>query len=684
MVAIIRSFAHLKKVWKALVFVVILAGMLGIPAAPVGAYDETDPTNGTADQDYVASIVTDEMKGATGSDPRHMAVIGAALFFSSYGDDIGNELFMTLPPYTDEILVADVVPGTGGSYPENLTVHGNSLFFTADDGVHGRELWVSEPPFNSARMVADINPGRESSNPHQLTSLGTAMFFAADDGSHGIELWKTQDPFNTAELADDIFPGGPGSKPDDLTLIGWDLFFAATKGSYRELWKIGPPYTNATQVSKINSSGSANPMELTPIGGTLFFTAVDPNWGTIMFLTESPYTPESTRPLNNFDVCVDFNPDELSKDEFAPYCWQGSSPYDLYAIGDTLFFTANIGTIGFEPWKTQPPYEPTTTNRVADVNDVTSLVMTPQAIAARSSFAKNKISIGTTLFFSAFKPNDGYELWRSEAPWTDDTTFEITDMNPHAGSSDPQDLTVAFNTLFFTAVDPKYGREIWYTEPPYTTPILLQDIRRGAGSSNPGDLTSMGELLFFNATNSTDGSELWKALTGWWLPNTGFAPGVVTPLKPQPAEKAYDDTGQMQLEFPRLGVKTSIVGVPALNDGWDLSWLGNQAGYLEGTAFPTWAGNTVLTGHAYLPNGYPGPFAQIESLRYGDRVVVEAWGQKYVYEVRSTKQVSPQDVDVFQHEDNAWLTLITCKGWDEKTNQYRTRIVVRAVQVAIE
>ncbi len=679
---IVNPFKRLGRFWKALVFVMVLAGMLA-PAAPVGAYSSPDPATGTDESDFAASTVTDLFPGKTGSNPQNLTVIGAAVFFSAAGDNTGFELWMSLPPYTDEILVADVNFGDDSSFPENFVVHGDSLFFTAEDDEHGRELWVSEPPFNSARLVADINPGRDSSNPHQLTPLGNDLFFAADDGSHGIELWKTQSPFNTAQMVADIFVGGPSSNPDNLTTIGWNLFYAATNSYHRELWMSSPPYTSAQQVSKINSSGAANPQELTPVDGKLFFTAADPNWGTAMFLTESPFTPESTRPLNDFDVCVNFDPDELEMDEFAPYCWQGSSPYDLYAIGDTLFFTANIGLIGFEPWKTLPPYDPTTTNRVADVNDVTNNSGSSLAIAEKSSFAKNKTSIGSILFFSAYKPVDGYELWRSEPPYNDDTTFQVADVNSGPGTSDPMQLTPAGRTLFFTAIDPDYGREVWLSQAPYTSAQLLQDIWPGPKSSDPNDLVNLGDLLFFNATNRDDGAELWKVLTGWWLPNTGFAPGVVTPLQPQPAAKAYQATN-LQLSFPRLGVQVPIVGVPALDAGWDLAWLDNKAGYLEGTAFPTWTGNTVLTGHAYLQNGYPGPFAQLENLRYGDSVVVEAWGQRYVYQVRSNEQVSPQDMSVFQHEDLDWLTLITCKGWDEATNQYESRIVVRAVRVGVE
>jgi len=45
--------------------------------------------------------------------------------------------------------------------------------------------------------------------------------------------------------------------------------------------------------------------------------------------------------------------------------------------------------------------------------------------------------------------------------------------------------------------------------------------------------------------------------------------------------------------------------------------------------------------------------------------------------------VELNDVSIFKHEEKAWLTLVTCKEYDEKTNTYKKRVVVRAVLVNI-
>ncbi|MGD0610469.1 MAG: sortase [Anaerolineales bacterium] len=168
------------------------------------------------------------------------------------------------------------------------------------------------------------------------------------------------------------------------------------------------------------------------------------------------------------------------------------------------------------------------------------------------------------------------------------------------------------------------------------------------------------------------------------MPNTGFAPGVQSILPVQSPDKAYDSNVGMWLEIPALNLKMSIVGVPESGGSWDVSWLGDQAGYLEGTAFPTWSGNSVLTGHVYRADGLPGPFVNLKTLSWGDLVIVHYAGQQYIYEVRTNEVISPTDASIFSHKDYPWLTLLTCKDYNAQTNSYAHRVAVGAVLVQIE
>jgi len=164
------------------------------------------------------------------------------------------------------------------------------------------------------------------------------------------------------------------------------------------------------------------------------------------------------------------------------------------------------------------------------------------------------------------------------------------------------------------------------------------------------------------------------------LPDTGFAPDRITPLH---GPNHLMDLGDLRLEIPALGIGIPITGVPAGPEGWDLTWLAGQAGYLEGTAYPTHSGNSALTAHVTLPNGRPGPFARLGDLRWGDRVVVHAYGKQYVYEVRSVVRVNGGDLRPLGHKDQAWLTLITCRTYDEAAGRYLHRLVVQAVLVDV-
>ena len=170
------------------------------------------------------------------------------------------------------------------------------------------------------------------------------------------------------------------------------------------------------------------------------------------------------------------------------------------------------------------------------------------------------------------------------------------------------------------------------------------------------------------------------------LPATGFPMGQVTQLAPQPAAKTYQSYNDLILDIPSLGIKTSIVGIPQTSDGWDVSWLGNSVGWLAGSAFPTWPGNTVLTGHIWNADNTPGIFADIKDLKYGDRFSIQAYGRIYVYEVRENTWLwgSSNAAKVFRHEDYDWVTLLTCEGYNPLTGKYSFRRMVRAVLVEVK
>ncbi len=168
------------------------------------------------------------------------------------------------------------------------------------------------------------------------------------------------------------------------------------------------------------------------------------------------------------------------------------------------------------------------------------------------------------------------------------------------------------------------------------------------------------------------------------LPKTGFRHGTVTSLPKQPLSQAYTKT-ELTLEIPKLGLETPIVGVPQNETGWDVTWLNDSAGWLNGTAFPTWNGNTVLTGHVWNSFNQPGVFSRINTLAYGDQVQIHAWGLTYTYEVRESLLVTEKNVaTVLRPEEYDWLTLLTCEFYNPFTGDYLFRRAVKAVLIDIQ
>lgn len=214
----------------------------------------------------------------------------------------------------------------------------------------------------------------------------------------------------------------------------------------------------------------------------------------------------------------------------------------------------------------------------------------------------------------------------------------------------------------------------------------------------PGTYTNTGRIKNYaggqGGTNHSQGSTTWNlhtqdtAQAAWIsatrLAETGFAPGIITKLPEQPIDSGYVSMPDLRLEIPTLGVNLPVIGIPNTPKGWDLTWLSNQAGYLQGTTPPSVVGNTVLTGHVYLADGTPGPFINLGKLRWGQTIILHADGYRYTYQVRENQTVSPTNFTVFREDGYAWLTLITCKDYSAVAKSYRYRVAVRAVLLKVE
>jgi uncharacterized repeat protein (TIGR01451 family) len=224
-----------------------------------------------------------------------------------------------------------------------------------------------------------------------------------------------------------------------------------------------------------------------------------------------------------------------------------------------------------------------------------------------------RASIGETVTFTLVVTNNG----NSPAP-----NVVVTDVLPSI--FDVTNVLVSGNVPLGTVVNvtPPIGTGT----APYTVDVTLGgdlgvsdivtiEIVTEVNDSGDSPVNNTATLTTSAQTDIVSNNTDSVAITVWnlrnsSLPDTGFAKGVQTILREQPADLRYSATDVM-LEIPSLRVNIPIVGVPKKNGTWNVSWLGNQAGWLEGSAFPSWNGNSLLTGHVYLASGLPGPFVDL-------------------------------------------------------------------------
>lgn len=147
------------------------------------------------------------------------------------------------------------------------------------------------------------------------------------------------------------------------------------------------------------------------------------------------------------------------------------------------------------------------------------------------------------------------------------------------------------------------------------------------------------------------------------------------------AAPAITQIPNTKLIIPRLAMEADMIEAPIVAQQWDVSRLTDEVAHLERTAYPGEPGNAVLAGHVTIPDAGWGPFKDLESLQMGDRIFFEDGEQVYTYEVTDRLFVEPTDVWVAYPTDDSRLTLITCAGWSDETEEYTERIVVIAMLV---
>ena len=280
-------------------------------------------------------MVKDINEGANSSYPRYLTALGSKLYFQASDGVNGETLWVSDGTSAGTIMAKEIRSGSSPAIPSGLIVMGSKLYFGADNGVNGYELWVSDGSSAGTLMVKDIRIGSSSSELTHLTVLGSKLYFRANDGINGSELWVSDGSAGGTFLLKNIYAGSSlsgypnSSAPYEFTVAGSKLYFRADDGIHgAELWVSDGTEAGTRQIADISSSlFGSSPSSLRAAGSKVYFRAYD---GQAKELWVSDGTEAGTVRVTNFGFDFDAT---------------------TFAVGETLYFSADDGSTGQELWK---------------------------------------------------------------------------------------------------------------------------------------------------------------------------------------------------------------------------------------------------------------------------------------------------------------------------------------------
>ena len=409
-----------------------------------------------------------------------LLVVGDRLAFVATDPTHGRELWASDGTAAGTAIVKDVNPGVGYGDPRNLASVGGTLYFTADDGIHGYELWKSDLTEAGTGLVKDIHPSGHSL-PERFAGFGGLVFFAAQDAEHGQEVWRTDGTEAGTLLVADVYPGAywNSSYPMDFTPMGDALYFSAADGMGfdRELWRTDGTWAGTRRVRDIRAGlDGSHPTDLTAVGSVLVFSADDGVSGRALWGTDG--TAVGTAMLRD------------AQDGYLLL-----SPRSLVELNGAVLFAATGRTQGPALWRTDGTAAGTT--MVKDVD--------PEGPSSPDGLTR----VGGQVFFSACDALHWCELWKTDG--TAGGTSLVADVNPGVQSSLPSRFVELNGIALFAAEAQAADQELWRSDGTPAGTTLVKDIYPGGLGSRPQGTTVAGGLAYFSARDASSGWELWRS-----------------------------------------------------------------------------------------------------------------------------------------------------------------------------
>jgi ELWxxDGT repeat protein len=367
----------------------------------------TNPGNGTytlwrSNGTTAGTIPLKNFKGGPyNARPDHFTNVGGVLYFAANDGQTGQELWKSDGTPEGTVLVKDLAPGSfteeGVTYPNrsmpaHLTNVNGTLYFTTRGGT----LYKSDgTPGGTVPIKAGVQPWR-------ATSLN-GLFYYLERDQEGVWLGKSDGTAagtgTITQVAEDIptdFPPGASFLEAVDGKLYFDFYYNYSVGqsTYRhnlELWRSDGTAAGTGLVGKLVEGAGQTSFLLsyTFVGNTLYFTYYDTNVTNpdsyVLYKSDLNAFVEPVMTLGSLSAAPNGQP----------------VPYRAYLtdLNGTLYLAANLQADGLELWKSNGT--PEGTQLVADLN--------PGPGGSNPSFLA---AANGVLYFSANDGTHGQEPFR--------------------------------------------------------------------------------------------------------------------------------------------------------------------------------------------------------------------------------------------------------------------------------
>ncbi len=372
-----------------------------------------------------------------------------------------------------EVILNDLIVSNAYKSSERID---SIYYFSGHNGDFDQELWRSNGSPEGTYRVANIHP-EGSAWPGELTGVGDTLFFMAANQDAPEQLYKTD---GTEEGTQWVFDVDPDQLEQYhmLTSAGGLLYFRTTRPViFTELWVSDGSTENTHMVADICENEISYPHELTEFNGSLVFIAEDcQGGGGTLYRTEG---------LHGSVLQIG-----------------GNYVHQLMTTGDHLYFVSTFEDYGGELGGSDGSvYD---LSMISDINP-----------GEASSDIYHLTLLDTLLFFRAFEPVHGAELWSYNLNSSLVKLVKDISVSPDAtNSSFPGQLISYQGKLFFQANDGVHGNELWISDGTEEGTFMLKNINEEPGDvpyhSSPGNFFATDEQLYFVADDGIHGFELWQ------------------------------------------------------------------------------------------------------------------------------------------------------------------------------